>query len=75
MKRDRPELDLAKFLGEEDRMLIIQALYALQRERVNAYKVATTVAEVRGVPAPSEDAFATLEVPAFCRRIGAGLLF
>lgn len=56
----------------EERSLIVAALQALHRERVNAWKTALRVADMAGTDAPSERLFGIAEPVRALERMGAG---
>lgn len=58
-------------LMDTDRDLIVVALQALCRERVNAYNSSFTACSLSGREIPSEEIFGIGEVTEVLRRIGA----
>ncbi|TXG99945.1 MAG: hypothetical protein E6R08_00495 [Nevskiaceae bacterium] len=58
--------------GGKDRSLIVAALQALHRERVNAWKTALRAADEAGADAPSERMFGIAEPLRALERMGAG---
>lgn len=58
-------------IGGKDRILVIVALQALHRERVNAWKTALRVADDSGLDAPSERLFGIDEPRLALERMGA----
>lgn len=54
-----------------DRTLVVVALQALHRERVNAYNSARTACELTGKVVPQIDVFGLDEINVALRRIGA----
>ncbi|EGQ9696258.1 hypothetical protein [Vibrio diabolicus] len=56
---------------QDDRELVVIALQALHRERVNAYNSAFTFADVNKLPKPKQDDFGISEAITALRRIGA----
>lgn len=54
-----------------DRDLVVVALQALWRERVNAYHAAMTACHISGKTPPAEDLFGLNEVNEALRRIGS----
>ena len=69
--RSTAEIDLVPLLGERDAQLVAQAIFALQRERVAAFKSAKLTAALHGTKPPDEGMFALDEVPALARRLKA----
>ncbi|EPT9268174.1 hypothetical protein ACVTOL_003546 [Vibrio parahaemolyticus] len=56
---------------KDDRELVVIALQALHRERVNAYNAAFTFADLNNKPKPKQDDFGITEAVTALRRIGA----
>ncbi len=66
------DLDLKALVGESDGALLLVGLQALWRERVAARNAVMSVASLRGIDPPGDEAFGIEEVDGLLRRLGAG---
>lgn len=68
---NKSELDLNALVGPLDRLVLVNGLQALWRERVQAWNVASNYATSCNLPAPDRSLFGIGEVEIMLRRVGA----